>query len=101
MMKHLVKHQLLLGAFLGLTLVNVLTPTQTAEAYRPDRRIYQTKGYSKELITTAISQQDRQEWRPQTQKKRGPVAQFLHNVVYNEWTGGFDEFGDYRIRSLP
>ena len=84
-------YSLLLGGLLSAGLAN---------AYAPDDDLMKTKGYSPEMIRMTDVQRSRQEWREPPAPVRSPIQNAFHNVVNNNWTGSFDEFGSNIIRNF-
>lgn len=71
---------------------------QQAFAHEPDPMLLRIKGYSPELIRFSNVQRSRQEWKEPVPQALTPIEQFMKNVVSNNWTGSFDEFGYEVIR---
>ncbi|MDX2084209.1 MAG: hypothetical protein SFZ03_02335 [Candidatus Melainabacteria bacterium] len=70
-------------------------------AYAPEADLMKIKGYSPETIQSASLQRSRQEWRQPAPPRMTPKEKFFHNLYYNNWTGGVDDFGSQIIRTNP
>lgn len=86
---------------LNWTLLSLLVASllpSAAQAYEPDPVLMTIQGYSPEMVRFTTVQKQRQEWKEPPPPSMTPKELVIHNFIYNDWLGSYDEFGYEIIR---